>query len=99
MSEVLQANIFFIITSIAVVVFTGLLCVALYHLIGILKNVREMTERLKRGSAQLADDVMEVRTFVREGIVGTVRSFFVPRQKEKPPRAHKKKSESSEEAQ
>ncbi len=92
MSDVLQTNIFFIITSIAVVVFTILLCIALYHLIRILRNVQEMTDRLKRGSEQLAEDVMEVRRFVHEGIIGTIAGFFVPRGRKSTPRAHKKKN-------
>jgi hypothetical protein len=76
MSEVLQTNIFFVITSIAVVVLTILLCFVLYHVIGILKNVRDITDRVKRGSEQLAEDAQAVRTFVHEGIIGTARNFF-----------------------
>ncbi len=92
MSEVLQTNIFFIITSIAVVVFTILLSIALYHLIRILRNVQAMTDRLRRGSDQLAEDVMQVRTFVREGVVGTIKSFFVSKEPKSTPRTPKKKS-------
>lgn len=76
MSEVLQTNIFFVITSIAVVVLTILLCFVLYHVIGILKNVRDITDKVKRGSEQLAEDAQAVRTFVHEGIIGTARNFF-----------------------
>ncbi len=91
----LQTNIFFIITSIAVVVFTILLCIALYHLIRILRNVQDMTDRLKRGSEQLAEDVLEVRTFVREGIIGTIRGFFVPKEHRSTSRTQKKKGADS----
>ncbi len=76
MSEVLQTNIFFVITSVAVVVLTILLCFVLYHVIGILKNVRDITDRVKRGSEQLAEDAQAVRTFVHEGVIGTARNFF-----------------------
>lgn len=57
MNEVLQANIFFIITSIAVVVFTILICVALYQVIGILRSVRHMVNRVEEGSEAIAEGV------------------------------------------
>lgn len=76
MSEVLQANIFFVITSIAVVALTILLCFVLYQVVRILKNVRDITERLRRGSEQLAEDAQVVRSFVHEGIIGTARKFI-----------------------
>lgn len=76
MSEVLQANVFFVITSVAVVVLTILVCVALWHVIRILKNIRDISERVKRGSEQLAEDALAVRTFVNEGVVGTVMNLL-----------------------
>lgn len=76
MSETLQTNVFFVITSVAVVVFTIFLCVALYYLIRILKNVRDVTDRLRRGSEQLAEDAQAVRDFIHEGIIGSVRASF-----------------------
>ena len=76
MSEVLQANIFFVITSIAVVALTILLCFVLYQVLGILKNVRDITDRLRRGSEQLAEDAQVVRDFVHEGLIGTARRLL-----------------------
>jgi hypothetical protein len=64
-SEVLQTNVFFIITSIAVVVVTVLFSVALYYVIRILRAVRDIAERLREGSEVIAEDVATVR----EGIV------------------------------
>ncbi len=65
MSEVLQANIFFIITSIAVVCVTIMVIVMLYYVIKILRAVRDIAERVREGSEVIADDVAHVR----EGIV------------------------------
>lgn len=91
MGEVLQANIFFIITSITVVVFMGLLSIALYYAIGILRNVREITDRIRRASEQLEADASAVRAFVREGIVGTVKHAFMGTSEPKrPPVRHRK---------
>ena len=61
MTEVLQANVFFVITSIAVVVFTLLMCVLLYHLIKIVRAIRKIVERVEAGSEVLAEDIDNIR--------------------------------------
>lgn len=67
MSEVLQANIFFFITGIAVIVFTMLLCIALYHSIKILRSVRKIVERIEAGSEVIAEDMSHLRQHFIEG--------------------------------
>jgi len=62
MTEILQANIFFFITSVAVVVFTFLLCIAVYQVIKILKTVRKIIERVEEGTEVLAGDIDNIRT-------------------------------------
>lgn len=62
MSEVLHANIFFVITSVAVVLFTLLVCVLLYHLIKIVKSVRRIVDRVEVGSEVLAEDIEHIRS-------------------------------------
>lgn len=66
MTEVLHANIFFIITSIAVVVFMSVLLIALYHIIKIIKSLRRIVERIEAGSERIVEDMDEVRQFVRD---------------------------------
>ncbi len=66
MSEVLQANIFFLITGIAVIVFTMLLCVALYHVIRILKSIRRIADRIEAGSEIIAEDMAHFRAYFAE---------------------------------
>lgn len=66
MSEVLHANIFFFITGIAVIVFTMLLCVALYHAIKILKSVRRVMDRIEAGSEVIAEDLQSFRAYFAE---------------------------------
>lgn len=61
MNEVLHANIFFVITSVAVVLFTLLVCVLLYHLIKITKSIRRIVERVEAGSEVLAEDIEHIR--------------------------------------
>ncbi len=62
MTDIMQADIFFFITSVAVIIFTALLCVAVYHIIKILKTVRRIVERINQGSEVLADDIENIRT-------------------------------------
>jgi hypothetical protein len=70
MTEVLHANVFFFITAIAVIAFTSLLCVALYHIIKLLKSVRRIVRRIEVGSEAIAEDMSHLRTYFKEG------SFF-----------------------
>lgn len=66
MSEVLHANIFFFITSIAVIVCTFLLSVALFHFIKIMKSVRRIIDRVEAGSEAIADDIENLRVYITE---------------------------------
>jgi hypothetical protein len=61
MSEILQANIFFMITAVAVVTVTIFVAIALYHVIRILRAVRDIVERVREGSEVIADDVANMR--------------------------------------
>lgn len=66
MSEVLQTNIFFFITSIAVIVCTFLLSILLYHLIRVMKSVRTIIERVETESEAIADDIERLRVYITE---------------------------------
>lgn len=66
MSEVLQANVFFFITGIAVIIFTFLLSIALYHVIRLLRSVRRIVDRIEAGSEVIADDLEHIRTYITE---------------------------------
>ena len=78
MQEFIKADIFFFITAIAVVLVTLGLMIALFYIIRILHNIRDVTERVDEGSKVLAEDLSELRgTIKREGFVwGHVFSFL-----------------------
>jgi MFS superfamily sulfate permease-like transporter len=103
MSEVLQANIFFFITSVAVVFVTVLIGVALFYLVSILRNIRDISERVKRGSEVLGRDFSDLRGAVkREGaktgqIISVITSFFASRTKRRSSRRTKAKQKPGEE--
>lgn len=67
MNEVLHANIFFFIASVATVVFCVLICFILYHVLKIVKSIRAIIERIEAGSEIIAKDVAHVRELVASG--------------------------------
>ncbi|MCA9355666.1 hypothetical protein KC865_03960 [Candidatus Kaiserbacteria bacterium] len=67
MNEVLHANIFFVIASIATVVFCVLVALILYQVLKITKSLRSIIERIEAGSERLANDVAHVRELVASG--------------------------------
>ena len=77
MNDVLHANIFFLIASIATIAFVILTCVVMYYVIKILKSIQAIIKRIEDGSDMIAEDVSAMRTFIRGGglvasIVGLV---------------------------
>jgi len=99
MSEVLQANIFFFITSVAVVVVTILIGVALFYVVMILRNVRDISNKVKRGSEVLGQDLSDFRAAVKqEGTKAkNIVDFFVGRLKTKAKRRTRKTQTKKEE--
>lgn len=84
MTEFLEANIFFFITSVAVVVFTIFLCVAMYFVIRILRSVKNITERIDEGSESIADDIKQLRQYVAQGsLISQIIGLFVKSKRSK----------------
>ena len=76
MSEIVQTNIFFMITSVAVIVVTLFVCVILYHIIRLLRSIRSIVARIEEGSEVIAEDVSQLRAYVVEGsLVSQIMSF------------------------
>jgi hypothetical protein len=67
MTEILQANIFFFIASIATIVFSIMACVAMYLVIKILVSIRGILSRIEEGSDLIAEDIQAARAFVAGG--------------------------------
>lgn len=82
MTETLQANIFFLITAMAVVVFTIFSCVAMYYIISILRRIRDITERLDEGSETIVDDLKQLRQYlVGGGLISQIIGLFIKSKK------------------
>ncbi len=67
MNEVLHANIFFFIASVATVIFCILTCIILYQVIKITQSIRSIMERIEAESERIAEDVAHVRSLVSNG--------------------------------
>jgi hypothetical protein len=79
MHEVLHANIFFFIASIATVVFCILVSIALYHVITILRTIRRIIARIEAGSDVIAEDFATMRSLVVHGsLVSRILHMVVP---------------------
>jgi hypothetical protein len=61
MDEILHANIFFIISSVATVLFFVIICFVMYQVFKILKLVRSILERVESASEVVARDMADFR--------------------------------------
>jgi hypothetical protein len=67
MNEILHANIFFFIASLATIAFSVLVCIILYQVVRIMGTIRALLERIEAGSEMIAEDVTTLRNFVVKG--------------------------------
>lgn len=69
MDTVLQADIFFFISTIAVVIFSVLLLVAIYYLRETLQNFRDISRTLKNGVNSASEKVGDAFSDVEDSAV------------------------------
>lgn len=65
MNTLIHADIFFFVTTIAVVVVGLALTVLIIYLIKVFRNVREITDAVREETALLRKDIADLRTEVR----------------------------------
>lgn len=61
MEEVLKADIFFFITSVAVILLTLMVAVILYFVYKIVRSVQRIVGRIEEGSEHIREDIEEFR--------------------------------------
>lgn len=61
MSNVLQSEIFFFISSVSVVFIAILMIVAMIYIISILKDIRSFFKTIRIGAETLSEDISQVR--------------------------------------
>lgn len=79
MENIIQADIFFFITSIAVIVFTICLAIVMFYVVRILKDMKHISKTMSQESDKLLNDIDSLRETVKaEGIkVMTIADFFL----------------------
>ncbi len=83
MSDVLKMDIFFVVTTIAVIILSVLLALVLYRAWRILRHVQDTSALIARESEHLRDDFESLRAIVRaEGArARTLVDTFLPKAK------------------
>jgi len=77
MNEILHANVFFIIASVATVIFSIIVSLILYHVLKMVKSLRKIIERFEAASEQVADDVAHARSLLYNGgMIARVMGFM-----------------------
>lgn len=65
MNTLIQADIFFFITTISVIIFTILASIAMYYLIGALKNFKKITKNLEHRIDQASDQIGDEAEYLK----------------------------------
>lgn len=86
MDSILKSDIFFFITTIAIVLLTVLLATALVYLIGLLRNLRESSfivkDTVTQVSKKITDAHENVESFLQKlNVVQLIRSMFINKRK------------------
>jgi hypothetical protein len=87
MSEVVHADIFFFIASLATILIAAGVLAALYYIVHILRDVRDIMRKLNKASTELERDFEELRSAVKtestkvRGIIDVALAFVVARLK------------------
>lgn len=83
MNNLIHADIFFFITTIAVVILAILVSILIYYIVKIAKNLASITETVRKEGENVAGDIAAFREKVRQdrdnmkGLGGFVRKVFM----------------------
>ena len=66
MESVLKMDIFFFVTTVVVAVIGTLVAILFYYLIGVMRNVRDVSETIKKETEEVVRDFRSVRKDVKE---------------------------------
>lgn len=78
MNSLLKSDVFFFITSIAVVVIAILLTILIVYLIKVSRDIKYISQRAKTEADNIIDDVSKLRTNLKEqgGKIKDLAGFF-----------------------
>lgn len=61
MTEIMKSDVFFFVTTIAVVAVSSVFVIALVYVISILKDAKELSVRAREEGTAILDDIGEIR--------------------------------------
>ncbi len=92
MSDFVKMDVFFVVTTVAVLAIAALLCVALYRILRILRNVEHVSQIVSDEGDLMRSDLAEMRTAIkREGFKLTHLASFARKRAESFMRPRKKR--------
>ena len=76
MESIIHADIFFFIASIGVIIFTIVAAVAGIYMIGIMRDVKCVTKRIRNGVEHISESAEEIVDDIKhDGIIATISKF------------------------
>ena len=80
MDSLMKSEIFFFIATIAVGVLSVLCAIALYYVLRILNDVKDISRKVRGETVKITDDIEEFREIVKEegwpGVYQTLKKFI-----------------------
>lgn len=92
MEDFLKMDIFFGVTTVAVVVISTLLALVLIRVFALLKKIENLTDLVTEEGEDILEDIREVRERVKQTILGLGQVFGLMRGVKKAKRSTKKAS-------
>lgn len=84
MTDVMQADIFFFIASVATVIFLLLVAIILFQIYKVVRLIRSVLERIESASEVVAEDAAHIRQIITSGgVVASIMKLFMGQRKRK----------------
>ncbi|PIR37971.1 MAG: hypothetical protein COV34_02695 [Candidatus Zambryskibacteria bacterium CG10_big_fil_rev_8_21_14_0_10_42_12] len=79
MEAVAKSDLFFMITSVVVVLVGALLLTALVYVVRVIRDVRKITHVVRDEAELIKEDIDDFRDATKEGSLKTIRGFNIAR--------------------
>lgn len=84
--SILKSDIFFFVTTVCVVLVSGVFLIALFYIVSVLRDIKYISNRVKEEGEAILSDAKELRETIKEksgGIISLILSFLAMRAKRK----------------
>ncbi len=79
MADIAKSDLFFVITTVAVVVLSAIIATLLIYLFIIIRDVKQVVHKVKEESTEMLDDIKDLRVKLRDesGVASRFGAFFL----------------------